>query len=413
MAAPDATLLAALRSTARPARHLFFKMGHSQGTVRAWDGLGDRIFDGETYTGIGNMASIAGVSNSRDLQTQEIVVTLNGVPYPALQSIDPSIRNETATITAAWYSYTGTLLASKVIFTGLGNFLTSAFSERTLSLTCHLRGRMADWSRAPQSFYTTADQSRYYPGDTGFDYVKTLENTTVSGWGLYAESTGGSVKHVSTFGRYIYDSLQTRAIGNDESGCFYYFDTAVRSAGYSTAVSSETTATSVTLGASDWQVSSANLYVDIDGYVRTAVGEYVKRSGAGTTGRYRAITEVASQGTATATTFSVSNTYACVTGSTLTSFSANPSSWKNGMFLNGGGLVTETAGVLYGGYRGAAGVAMVEETTGNAVTVTGGLVKCNGSNVFLSTTNVVLTSSNKRIYPTGTDVNASFARIWT
>lgn len=430
MAAPDATLLAALRSSAKPARHMFFRMTHSQGIILAWDGLGNRTFNGEVYTGIGNMASIEGVSRSRDLQTYEVVVTLNGVPYSSLTSIDQSIKGERATLTAVWYTAGGVLIASRVVFDGLGDFLAVPFGARTVSLRCHLRGLMADWARAPQAYYTPNDQARRFPGDTGFDRVKSLENTTVTGWAYYAESNGATVKYRTNFTystlteRIIYPSTPlNRVFGTDLAGiCFL-------TAGVATIVThANPTGTTTIRTETDLDVmQTANVddvtdagslviaYCDVDGVMRAGNGQRFRAG----SNFLRLAGEITSVGVATASTFGVSagggsNYAGAVTVGAVNIGTTSPASNclqmafinKDGrhLFNNAGTIVAKNS---------SGNTNMVEAGTGNAVTFSGGLVKCNGANVVLSTTNVLLTSSGRVIIPSGGNSETDFARLWT
>lgn len=420
MAAPNSTLLAALRGTTPPARHHFFKMTHSQGTVRAWDGYGDMLFGGETYLGVGNLAQISGVSKSRDLQTHEVVVSLSAVPLAALQVTDPNIRGETATITCAWFAENGSLIASKLVFTGKGNFLTSAFGDRTVTLTAHLRGRMADWRAAPQSYYTDQEQKRLFAGDTGFQFVKTLENTVVSGWGLYAESTGGTVFDFSggSGPRTMGCSLLGRALGTDLSGVMFHANTNSDIRPFSTATLKSQTdlvALTTTGAGTDYTVSSAQVYVDIDGFARSSTGKLILPSGTDTANPVMLARAIASIGTATAQTFGqTTGGFTTMVGQTgdlaLTVSPYAPSAAKKCAFINSSGRALAVSG---SNIVAAPSTQMVEEGTGNNVTLSGGTVKCNGQNVVLSTTGVLLTNTGKRIYPSGGNVAADFARVWT
>lgn len=438
MAAPNATLLAALRSLDRPARHMFFKMAHSEGDVLAWDGLGNRAYDGDTYTGIGAMASISGASQSKDLQNPEVVVTLNGVPYDALQSVDPTIRNVAANVDAAWYSEDGTEIASRRIFTGFGNYLSSGFGERSLSVSAHLRGRLADLSRAPQSYYTSAEQERLYSGDTGFDYVKTLENTTVSGWGKLPESTGAVLNRrlVATDGTGVNSMIvlfPTLALGgvygNDTSGAFFLeVSSTVYVAGNNTiAFVTETAGAGVTISGANVLSSSVAVYGGVDGFARSGTtGQRIKPA-TGAVNLIRLATPISALGTATATTFAPTSgvnppgpgaannqvNFMAAGGGALSSSQGGVAVWKNVAYVNSDGRpIFNNSGTVVARLSGVF-TNMVEEISGNAVTVSGGLMKCNGADVVLSTTGVLLTNAGRRIIPTGGTPSTDFARVWT
>lgn len=180
-AAPSA-LITALR-VGTCVRHMFFKMTHDDGDVLAWDGVGDFDFNGDTYLGVAGLAEIGGVSNSSDIQNHAVTVRLNGVPLSVFRGVSPSIRNQTAELYAVWISTeTGLAIASKLVFAGFGDFLTTRLTEETISLTATIRAPHSDWSVVPRAYYTSADQSRLHPGDTGCDYTSALENAVIAGW---------------------------------------------------------------------------------------------------------------------------------------------------------------------------------------------------------------------------------------
>jgi hypothetical protein len=189
MPAAPTELVAAVRA-GTCARHHFFKMTHTSGTVLAWDGVGDFVFNGDTYLGVASLMEIGGVSNSADIQNHAVSVKLNGVPLSDFRGVEPSIRGQTALLYAVWISVdTGIVLGYKLLFSGLGDYLTTRFSGDTVQLAANIRAPHADWSVVPRAYYTGVDQARLYPGDTGCDLVSRLENAVIAGW----QATPGSV----------------------------------------------------------------------------------------------------------------------------------------------------------------------------------------------------------------------------
>lgn len=415
MPAPNATLLTALRA-GTVSRHIFFEMDHSEGTIRAWDGIGKFVFDSETYLGVYG-GNIAGVSDSKDIQNHEVVVGLSGVPLSALYDTDPDIRNQPATITAAWISEDGTVVASKVLFEGYGDNLRTQITGDTFAISAKLRGKLADWSSVPGAFYTLNDQDRLFSGDTGFQFVKELENATVAGWSKDVEATAAGIYNSNpttyrrpkedigdelighdAFGMTAKGNGISNLIGDNTSGTEYFVE--------------ETSGALVTLSGTSWQVGGVNLYLDINDDVRTAGGKLVKlAAGGGATDKLRKITTIASDGTAGAD-YIASVSYAAISLLSVNGAAINTGDNDRSMMVfdnKDGASVQRVSGT-------ARNVALaenyVEDVTWAAVTFDGSNhMQVGGSDCLVSSTGVILSPSNRRIVlQSDTD---QFLRIWT
>lgn len=416
MAAPPAALITALRAgTVR--RHLFFKMTHSQGTVFAWDGVGDFELDGETYLGVRGLASISGVSDSGELQNHEVTYQLNGVPLPALLSIDPYIRGETITLKAAWIDESGVALYQRTLRVDIADILTMSLDAETKTITVKARSPMAEWQTPPRAYYTDKDQQRRFPGDTGFLYVKELENTNVTGWTTSVETSGGIPRNYGSFDNsWFLDSVTYAPIGDHTFGLtprYRTTDQKLYTNTYATQYVEQDTGASTGLSGTGYlTVGGVNTYVDAAGDVRTSGGKLIYYNG-DTNHKLRVPATIASDGTATGTRITTQS------GVLGTESGANVIR-KEGVSVSGedmnglvfaqksGRMVQENSGVLEQIFSGA---DFVEASTGNAVTFAGGVMQVSGSDVHVSTTGVILTAANRRIHKTG-DTN-DFLRVWT
>lgn len=415
MPAPSNTLLTALRA-GTVSRHLFFKMTHSEGTVLAWDGIGKFALLGDTYLGI-NGGNIAGVSDSRDIQNHEVVVGLSGVPLEALHTTDPNIRNEDATILAAWISEDGTVVASKVLFEGYGDNLRTKIDGDSLTISAKLRGKLADWSSVPGNFYTDNDQRRTYEDDSGFQFVKELENSTVAGWSKDVEATAAAIlnSNPTTYRRPI-ESIGGELIGHDAFGMTARGNGASNLTGDKSSDAEyfveETSGAYVTLSGNNWQVGGVNLYLDISNDVRTAGGKLVKLDkDAGSTDKLRKITTIASDGTAGADyVASVSLGAVSVLSKNGATINTTDSDRINLIFDNADGAAVQR---VSGTARNAAlAENYVEDVTGTAITFDGSdHMQVGGGDCLISNTGVVLSPGNRRLVLASD--TSHFLRIWT
>lgn len=435
MSAPPAALIAALRRGA-VARHMFFYLDHPTGAVRAWDGVGEYVLAGNTYLGVAGAASIEGVSNSRDPQNHAIAITVNAVPLSALSSVGATIRARVCTITAAFIDEAGVVLASRQIFAGLGDYVATQITENEANITVYARGKMADWAVAPQALYTANDQRARYPGDTGFDLVKSLEAAQVSGWGPTAEVTAG---YVFTNGQMLFDQTSREPLGFAGLGVL-----ATRGAGgggdyrfrlmtgYRTGFEcKEETSGALCDAALDTALKfgGARVYPTVAGDANTSAGKLVYPNTKTTANKLRKAAAIAVNGAATAETI-VPDTSILFTPADGSSYrflkrsgvANTPASgnWLALVFDAYYGVpvvnvATNAVRVLSSDFGAGSGVSLVEDVTGTAVTFNSGTgtLQVGGVNCVLSANGVVLSSGGRRIRGPLADSTRSFLRIFT
>lgn len=426
MPAPSASFISDIRSGAL-ARHWLLKMNHSSGTIFVWDGIGELLYNGDVYKGIGGLGRVSGVGESRDLQNHEITLTLSGVGLPVLVSSDMSVRGQRAVLTAAWLNLSGEIAATRVMFAGFADTLRPVPSDEGWLIVVTLRPPIANWMDAPAMYYTTRDQQRYYATDTGFDLVPGLQNATVTGWGPTPEGTGGYVVgQLSglTGGYSARDSLSGVLVGSGTKGHLVYAGGTWRVQDAAAAIWSAYEYGPSIIAAKDtpgyMSVSGYRCPVDVDGNVQAASGNYMTMySGSthgGNTSNLRTITPCPSAATGltaiTAEKITVS-TFAMIrlTGG-ATSLYYNPN------------MVIDSK-VGYAVHRDPSGVVAVrkddgttalyqEETTGTAVTVgavDGNLVQVGGVNVKLDASGLICSAAGRRLILPG--LPEHHLRVWT
>lgn len=409
MTTPPPALLTAMRlSTAeRVARHVLFRMEHSQGTVLVWDGLGDLTFNGETYRGVGGFARLEGVSDSGDTQNHQVIATLNGVSFSNLTDVDTDIRGQAATVTLVWLQEDGTVLDSTTVFSGVGDFLRAKPAENDRPLSAVLAAPTAEWRAAPKGYYTYADQQRRFPGDTGFKYVKNLESATIAGW----SATAAALLGVPTYRQssVLYDTNTLEIIGCNIHGIAISTDTAnpkhiIDGLSGTTRFYEQTSGAQITVDTADSSIGTGVPgYVDSSRDVRTAGGNLVV-AGNDATHKLRLQGNIAAAGTSASTQIAVSGSALFLSGGSST----------NGLqrvYCNRYGLRV--------GVNGASQIrdlvdssAYVEEVTGDLPYVSGGLLYVGGNPCVISTTGCVISSTGGKLTRVGGTAN-DFLRIWT
>lgn len=172
---------------------IFVSMNFASGPVFMWTGYGDRILNGQNYTGLGGLLSISTIADGSTVNARGVTVTVSGFDPKLL----PAVMNEfligqPATI------YFG-LLAGEGL--GLVGSTVVAWSGRTdqptitvpgpesASISINLESILQDMNTALPWRYTNQDQQLFHPGDAGLLWVNAIQNVPLY-WNQTANADG-------------------------------------------------------------------------------------------------------------------------------------------------------------------------------------------------------------------------------
>ena len=153
---------------------LLFAGVFSGSTVRFWSGYGDRVWDGNTYTGAGHLIGSSPVEEATDIRAARFTVTLSGIP----SSLTATVLTNTAQGGAGkvWFGAldaSGVIVADPfLIFQGRLDVPSVEDAGETLLIRVSYESRLIDLQRPRDRRYTQEDQQVLYPGDLGFQYVE-------------------------------------------------------------------------------------------------------------------------------------------------------------------------------------------------------------------------------------------------
>ncbi len=158
------------------------------GTRYVWTGLGNLVVDGQTYMGVGSLASIGGIAEGLSVQADGTTVSLSGLEKMVGQSPDflseclTDIRSQAPA--KLWFGLLDgvTLIARYLIFSGVVDKATVNVDTGAISITLALESKLLDLGRSGARRYTSADQNLDYPNDSGFDWVEILNDISLL-WG--------------------------------------------------------------------------------------------------------------------------------------------------------------------------------------------------------------------------------------
>ncbi len=171
------------------------------GAVRVWDGVGSKVWGGNTYVGLGYLGTISPIEETADVKANGIVLQVTGVPSSLIATVlgDNYNRREVSVWLGA-LNQTGALVADPdLAFSGRMNNVDFDKGAETAVLRIFAESRLVDLLRSRERRYTHEHQQIDYPGDLGLEYMARAQSTPFN-WGgqsvgTFSRGGGGAVSN--------------------------------------------------------------------------------------------------------------------------------------------------------------------------------------------------------------------------
>jgi hypothetical protein len=166
------------------------------GFIRAFNGAGTLVFNGNTYTGVGHYGSIDVVGESTDLRpANPVTMTLSGVPDSVLGLMAAAAGNRadyfgrSARVDICFFDSSRNLLTpiENAVWEGQMDQLNVSRADRAIQLICE--DRMVIFDKTSGVLYTDEWEQSLYSGDTFFNQIPFLQNIQLN-WGGAPTNTG-------------------------------------------------------------------------------------------------------------------------------------------------------------------------------------------------------------------------------
>ena len=164
---------------------LFVAIEFSTGTIRLWSGVGSITFDGNSYTGAGDLLAVSQVEETDDLKAVGMTFSLSGIPSalltPALSAVE---YNRPADMYLGFIDIsTGALVADPVkMWGGSVDNANINDSGEMATITISAENELIALDRPKSRRYTSEDQKLRDATDEGFNAVPTLQTAQIL-WG--------------------------------------------------------------------------------------------------------------------------------------------------------------------------------------------------------------------------------------
>lgn len=190
-------------STADLVRPIYLvKMEFDSGDLNLWSGLGNLIYNGDTYVGGGDLLTISPINESEELEANGCRIGISGVKQSlvALARDEPYQGRKIAMLLGA-FDESGDIISDPVVvFSGFMDVMTITDSSDTSIISISCENKLIAFERASVRRYTAEDQKIDHPFDKGFEFVSKIKqkdivwgrpNSRSSGGGTTARPIGG------------------------------------------------------------------------------------------------------------------------------------------------------------------------------------------------------------------------------
>jgi hypothetical protein len=160
---------------------IFVQINTGGGNIYVWSGYGNISWNGHTWTGIGDLGGVSGVTELNKVQAQGVNFTLNGVDLAlvslALQSLQRylpaylwigALDSNFNVVADPYLTFNGRVDTAQIVSAG-----------PTASISVTAEGRLIAMRNTRWRRYTDQDQRIERPTDGGYTFVDTIQDAII------------------------------------------------------------------------------------------------------------------------------------------------------------------------------------------------------------------------------------------
>lgn len=181
MSRPLTDLMATEVAGAKLSPLLLIKFQFDAGDVNIWTGIGDLLFAGDTYLGLGDLLSITTVQETQTIKAAGIEYTISGLPPDAIAiALGEDFQGRKVRMWFGALNSSGVLISAPVlILVSRMDIMQIGNTAATVSITISAENVLIALTRVNDRRYTPEDQAIDFPSDKGLDFVDSLQDKEV------------------------------------------------------------------------------------------------------------------------------------------------------------------------------------------------------------------------------------------
>jgi hypothetical protein len=155
--------------------------------IRTWTGNGIITYEGNDFTGSGNLLSVSSVEETSEISVRGANLSLSGIPSSFLAlALGTPYQGRICKIYLGMSDKTLDTYNLTPIFTGYMDQMNISEEADTCSIELKVENKLIDLERARVSRFTSGYQKSVYPDDLGLDFVESLQDRPIA-WGKKIE----------------------------------------------------------------------------------------------------------------------------------------------------------------------------------------------------------------------------------
>ncbi len=162
---------------------LLVEFDFPSGMARFWTGIGDFVWNGQTFTGAGDLLDIGPVEETDEVRATEAEFTLAGLASDRVnldRALAENYQQRPARMWLAFLAANGQVVADPIqVFDGRMDRMPIVEDGSTTTIKLVAESELVALGRARDRRYTPEDQKIAFPSDKGLDFVPTIQNREI------------------------------------------------------------------------------------------------------------------------------------------------------------------------------------------------------------------------------------------
>ncbi len=156
------------------------KFAFDSADLNLWNGVGDLVFDGDTYIGAGNLLDISEIVETEDIIANSVRFTLSAIPADIISTaLLENYQGRPVSMWMGMFDASKAIVADPVlIFAGSMDVMELLEGGTTSTATIIAESQLRALTRASSRKWTDEDQKVNFPTDDGFREIPLIQETS-------------------------------------------------------------------------------------------------------------------------------------------------------------------------------------------------------------------------------------------
>lgn len=163
---------------------LLFQAFFDSATIRFWNGVGNLVYAGDTYTGAGHLLNLSNIDETTKIESRGITLKLSGIPSSLISiALAENYQDRKIAVDIGFFDSSGTIVVSPYrFFSGKADVMEILDGSDTATISLSAENDIIILQRVNERRRTHEDQKLQSATDTFFKNVTSLQNQQII-WG--------------------------------------------------------------------------------------------------------------------------------------------------------------------------------------------------------------------------------------